>query len=579
MSGFTASLLQTLLVLGLSIALAYPLAAYLEAVYDGRPFWARRLLGPVEKGIYRVAGGAAREDMDWKSYALNFLGFNVLGAVTLYLLLPLQGHLPFNPEHFPGMSSVMAFNTAASFVTTTNLQDYGGESTLSYLSQALGLAQQNFLAGASGAATLLALTRAFMRRKGKGLGNFWVDVTRTVLYLFLPVAAIFALFYVQQGAIQNLAAYVHADLIQPFVYDGRGVHQQVLAMGPAASQEAITILGGNGGAFFNGGAAHPFANPSPLSNLGQMLSFILFPTAYIFLFGRMLGRRRLAWAILATTVLLWLPLSLSSQYFELQGNPRLPASVAQEALPLYAGGGDLEGVDLRFGAGACGLFGSLAATTGAGMSGCAYDSAAPMSSGINMLYMQLGELLYGGIGVGLESFLAVMIFAVFLAGLMTGRTPVFLGKKIEAYDVKMVSFAILLMPLLVLLTTALAVALPAGRESVFNPGPQGFSEILYEFSSAVNNNGSDMGGLNVNTSFYNLLSALAMLFGRYFGILPLLALAGSLVCKQGTAVGAATLREDSPLMIVFVALVILLLAAVTFFPALALGPIAAQWRL
>jgi len=578
-SSFNAALLQTLLVLGLATVLAYPLAGYLQSVYDGSPFWARRLLGPVETGIFRLAGRATREDMDWKTYALSFLFFNVLGAVSLYLLLLFQGRLPLNPQHFSGMSPVMAFNTAASFVSTTNLQDYGGESTLSYLSQALGLAQQNFLAGASGAATLLAIIRAFVRKEGAGLGNFWVDVTRTVLYLFLPVAAIFALFYVQQGAIENLANYVRVDLIQPFLHDGRWVREQILAMGPAASQEAITILGGNGGAFFNGGAAHPFANPTPLSNLGQMVSFILFPTAYIFLFGRLLGRMRVAWAVLAATVLLWLPLSLTSQYFELQPNPRMPASVTQAALPEYGGGGDLEGVDLRFGAGACGLFGSLAATTGAGMSGCAYDSAAPMSSGINMFYMQLGELLYGGIGVGLESFLAVMIFAVFLAGLMTGRTPVFLGKKIEAYEIQMVSLAILVMPLLVLLATALATALPAGRASVFNPGPQGFSEILYEFSSAVNNNGSGMGGLDVNTGFYNVVSALAMLFGRYFGILPLLAMAGSLVRKQRMATSAATLREDSPLMVVYVAVIILLLAAITFFPALALGPLAAQWSM
>ncbi|AEK56797.1 potassium-transporting ATPase subunit KdpA [Acidithiobacillus caldus] len=517
--------------------------------------------------------------MDWKRYALSFLGFNGLGAPSLYVLLRWQGALPFNPEHFAGMSPIMAFNTAASFVTTTNLQDYGGESTLSYLSKAAGLAQQNFLAAASGVVTLLAVARAFMRSEGRGLGNFWVDTTRTVLYLFLPLAAIFTVFYIQQGAIENWVAYVHADLIQPFWHDGHWIRHQVLAMGPAASQEAITILAGDGGAVFNAGVAHPFVNPTPLSNLGQMVSFLLIPTALIFWFGRALRRPRVAWAILACTTLLWLPLAVTSEAADLVSNPQFPPSVSRASGPDAGGGGNLEGVDLRFGSGACALFGSLAATTGAGMSGCAYDSMMPLSSGINMVFMQLGELLFGGARVGLESFLATMIFAVFLAGLMTGRSPVFLAKKIEAFEIKMVALSLLVMPVLVLLTTAFAVSVPDGRAAVFNPGPQGFSEVLYEFTSAVNNNGSDMGGLNVNTTFYNALSAMAMLFGRYFGILPLLAMAGSLIQKKRLPQGAGILRESSVLMILFVTFVIVVLGAITFLPAFALGPLAAQWAI
>ncbi len=564
-------------VLVATILLALPLGAYMARVYSGETFWATRALGPVERLFYRLAGIHPDEEMDWKRYAIALLIFNLLGMVFLYGLLLWQHGLPLNPEHFPGVTRALAFNTAASFVTNTNWQAYGGESTMSYLSQMLGLAVQNFLSAATGIVIVIAIIRGIIRAKSRHLGNFWVDMTRTVLYVLLPLSVILGLVLLEQGAPQTLGAYVQAHLIAPFTSGKTHVTHQTIALGPVASQEAIKQLGNNGGGFFNANSAHPFESPTAFTNYLQMIAMILIPTALVFMFGHMVKDRRQSIMILSAMLVLFVPLALASLHYDLAANSLfhgLPVSQATTAA--NAGGGNMVGVEDRFGAGSSALFGSIATATSTGAANSAYDSFMPLSGLVNLFFMQLGETVFGGVGSGLATMLAFVVFAVFLGGLMIGRTPEYLGKKIESFEIKMVSLSILVMPLLVLIGTAVAVALAAGRAGSFNPGAHGFSEILYAFTSASNNNGSAFGGLSADTTFYNVATGLCILFGRYWSYLPLLALGGSLAAKQRLPASAGTLGAHGPLFVGLVVGVILLVGALNFFPALGLGPIAEQ---
>ena len=564
-------------VLAATILLALPLGAYMARVYSGETFWATRALGPVERLFYRLAGIHPDDEMDWKRYAIALLIFNLLGTVFLYGLLLWQHGLPLNPEHFPAVTRALAFNTAASFVTNTNWQAYGGESTMSYLSQMLGLAVQNFLSAATGIVIVIAIIRGIIRAKSRHLGNFWVDMTRTVLYVLLPLSIILGLVLLEQGAPQTLGAYVQAHLIAPFTSGKTHVTHQTIALGPVASQEAIKQLGNNGGGFFNANSAHPFESPTAFTNYLQMIAMILIPTALVFMFGHMVKDRRQSIMILSAMLVLFVPLALASLHYDLAANSLfhgLPVSQATTAA--NAGGGNMVGVEDRFGAGSSALFGSIATATSTGAANSAYDSFMPLSGLVNLFFMQLGETVFGGVGSGLATMLAFVVFAVFLGGLMIGRTPEYLGKKIESFEIKMVSLSILVMPLLVLIGTAVAVALAAGRAGSFNPGAHGFSEILYAFTSASNNNGSAFGGLSADTTFYNVATGLCILFGRYWSYLPLLALGGSLAAKQRLPASAGTLGAHGPLFVGLVVGVILLVGALNFFPALGLGPIAEQ---
>ncbi|MHB1495084.1 MAG: potassium-transporting ATPase subunit KdpA, partial [Acidithiobacillus sp.] len=418
---------------------------------------------------------------------------------------------------------------------------------------------------------------AIVRHRTKDLGNFWVDMTRTVLYVLLPLSALFALILMEQGVVQTLTGEVRADLVAPFVSGGKTIFHQIMHVGPVASQEAIMMLGNNGGGFFNMNDAHPFENPTALTNFLETLAMILIPSALVFMFGYMAKARRTAWAILISMLVLFIPLTLVSQHYELAGNPVLtPLGISQANTASLAGGGNMEGVEDRIGAGATALFATLATATSTGAATGAYDSLMPLSGGVNLFLMQLGEVVFGGVGSGLATFLAFMIFAVFLGGLMVGRTPEFLGKKIESFEIKMASLSILVMPLLVLIGTALAVTTMAGRAGVFNPGAHGFSEVLYAVTSPANNNGSAFGGLSSDTRFYNLLTGMCILLGRYWTYLPLLALAGALVEKKKIPAGSGTLTTYTPIFIGLTVGVILLVGALNFFPALALGPIAEQ---
>ncbi len=570
--------IETLIaMLAVTILLGLPLGAYMARVYGGEIFWATRALGPVERLFYRLAGIHPDDEMDWKRYAIALLIFNLLGIVFLYGLLLWQYGLPLNPEHFADVTHALAFNTAASFVTNTNWQAYGGESTMSYLSQMLGLAVQNFLSAATGIVIVVALIRGIVRAKSRHLGNFWVDMTRTVLYVLLPLAVILGLMLLEQGAPQTLGAYVEAHLIAPFTSGKVHVTHQTIALGPVASQEAIKQLGNNGGGFFNANSAHPFENPTAFTNYLEMIAMILIPTALVFMFGHMVKDRRQSTMILSAMLVLFVPLALASMHYDLAANPLLHGlAVSQAHTATNAGGGDMVGVEDRFGAGSSALFGSVATATSTGAANSAYDSFMPLSGLVNLFFMQLGETAFGGVGSGLATMLAFVIFAVFLGGLMIGRTPEYLGKKIESFEIKMVSLSILVMPLLVLIGTAVATAFAAGRAGTFNPGAHGFSEILYAFTSASNNNGSAFGGLSADTTFYNVATGLCMLIGRYWSYLPLLALGGSLAAKQRLPASAGTLGAHGPLFVGLVVSVILLVGALNFFPALGLGPIAEQ---
>jgi K+-transporting ATPase ATPase A chain len=561
-------------------ALAKPLGSYMARVYEGKPIGLDRLLGGFERLIYRVCGIRPEGDMGWKTYAGAMLAFNFVGFLFVYLLQRLQGWLPWNPAKLGATTAHMAFNTAVSFATNTNWQSYGGETTLSYLTQMLGLTVQNFVSAATGMAVLAALVRGFVRRNAQGIGNFWADLTRTTLYILLPLSLVVALVLVSQGTVQNLRPYAEATLVEATQdADGNPVTEQTIAVGPAASQVAIKQLGTNGGGFFNVNSSHPLENPTPLSNFFEMLAILLIAGALPYTFGKMVGDTRQGWALLAAMALVLVVMLGVCVWAEQSGSPALAKlGLDQNASPLQAGGNQ-EGKEVRFGIANSALWATATTAASNGSVNSMHDSYTPLGGLVPMWMMQLGEVIYGGVGSGLYGMLLFVVVAVFIAGLMVGRTPEYLGKKIGAYEMKMASLGILVPPFVVLVGTAIAVVAPQGLAGLLNPGAHGFSEVLYAYSSAGNNNGSAFAGLTVTNPFYELTLGLAMLFARYWVAVPALAIAGSLARKKYTPPGAGTLPTHTPLFVVLVVGTILLVGALSFFPALALGPIVEHLQL
>ncbi|MBB1603629.1 potassium-transporting ATPase subunit KdpA [Variovorax sp. UMC13] len=585
--GLLALLLVALVVLG------WPLGRFTAALCDGRlPRWMQRIEAP----LYKLAGVAPGESMHWRTYALALLAFNAIGAFVVYGLQRLQGLLPLNPAGMAAISPDSSFNTAVSFVTNTNWQGYGGESTMSYLTQMLGLTVQNFLSAATGIAVAFALARGFAARRtdGKGfVGNFWTDVTRITTWLLLPISFVLALFFAGQGVIQNFDAYKTVTTLEATAYqapklDAAGqplldkagapvtedasTTTQTLAMGPVASQEAIKMLGTNGGGFFNANSAHPYENPTALTNFVQMLAILLIPVALCFAFGRVVGDLRQGWAVLAAMTVLFVIAVIVVIPAEQVGNPVLvPLGVDQVQSALQAGG-NMEGKETRFGITASALFAAVTTAASCGAVNAMHDSFTPLGGMVPIVLMQLGEVVFGGVGSGLYGMLIFAILAVFIAGLMIGRTPEYLGKKIEVHEMKLTSIAILVTPILVLAGTAVAVSLGVGKAGIANPGAHGFSEILYALTSAANNNGSAFAGLSANTPFYNALLAIAMWFGRFAMIVPVLAIAGALAAKKRLPVTAGTMPTHGPLFVALLIGTVLLVGLLNYVPALALGP-------
>ncbi len=535
--------------------LAKPLGVLLARLIEGEPL---PVVGRMEPALWRVIGCDAQE-MGWKRYVMAILAFNTLGLALLFAMLMLQDRLPLNPQHFPGLSWHLALNTAVSFVSNTNWQSYSGETTLSYFSQMVGLTVQNFLSAATGIAVVFALIRAFSRRSASTLGNTWVDLTRITLYVLLPVSLVIALFFISQGTLQNIAAW------QPFT-SLEGAHQ-LLPMGPVASQEAIKMLGTNGGGFFNANSSHPFENPTALTNFVQMLAIFLIPAALCFAFGDAVNDKRQGRAILWAMSIIFVICVAVVMWAETSGNTHFTALGANSNI-------NMEGKESRFGILASSLFSVVTTAASCGAVNAMHDSFTALGGMIPMWLMQIGEVVFGGVGSGLYGMLLFVLLTVFIAGLMIGRTPEYLGKKIDVAEMKMTALAILVTPALVLLGTALAMMTDAGRAGMLNPGIHGFSEVLYAVSSAANNNGSAFAGLNANTPFWNLLLAVCMWLGRFAVIVPVMAIAGSLVCKKSQAAGIGTLPTHGPLFIGLLIGTVLLVGALTFIPALALGPVA-----
>jgi K+-transporting ATPase ATPase A chain len=568
-------LLQLGLYLLVLLLLVKPLGAYMARVYQGERTFLSPALRPVERFIYRLARMRADEEMDWKTYAIALLLFNLVGFLLLYLLQRLQSILPLNPQSLGAVPPDLAFNTAVSFVTNTNWQSYSGEATMSYLTQMLGFTVQNFLSAATGMAILMALIRSFTRQSAKAIGNFWVDATRSVLYILLPLSVILALVLVSQGVVQTFDGSANVSLLQS-THDSSGqvINEQVVALGPAASQIAIKELGTNGGGFFNVNSSHPFENPTPLSNFLEMLSILLIPAALCYTFGKMIGDTRQGWAILVAMTVIFVAMLGIAVWAEQTGNPAISSLGVDQVPSVLQPGGNMEGKELRFGITNSALWATATTAASNGSVNAMHDSFTPLGGLVPMWLMQLGEVVYGGVGSGLYGMLAFVIIAVFVAGLMIGRTPEYLGKKIEAYEMKMASLMVLIPVATVLFGTAIAVVTLAGRAAVYNPGAHGFSEILYAFSSAGNNNGSAFAGLSTNSLFYNVALGLAMLLARYWTAIPALAIAGSLVCKKKVPASSGTLPTHSPLFIIWLIVVVIIVGALSFLPALALGPLA-----
>ncbi|ACB64683.1 potassium-transporting ATPase subunit KdpA [Burkholderia ambifaria] len=586
------NLLQILLFIVVLLAAAVPVARYLTGVMDGSSRVVR-VFGPLERVLYRIAGVDAGTEMNWKQYAIATIAFNALGVLFLYGLLRLQGLLPGNPQQFGAMTPDGAFNTAVSFVTNTNWQDYTPEQTVGYLTQMLGLTVQNFLSAATGIVVVIALIRGFARHTAQTIGNFWVDLTRVTLYVLVPMAALVAALLMSQGVIQNMKAYQDVPVLQASTYaapkldaqgspvkDDKGnpvtvptpLVKQTLAMGPVASQEAIKMLGTNGGGFFNANSSHPYENPTPFANFLQIFSILIIPAALCLVFGRMIGDRRQGIAVLAAMTVAFAVAVGVEVSAEQGGTPTFAALHVDQSAGALQPGGNMEGKETRFGIAQTGIFTVATTAASCGAVDTMHDSLTPLGGLVPMLLMQLGEVVYGGVGSGLYGMLVFALLAVFVAGLMIGRTPEYVGKKIESYEMKMVSIVVLLTPLLVLVGTSIAVLADAGKAGIANPGPHGFSEILYAFSSAANNNGSAFAGLTVGTPFYNWMTAIAMWFGRFGTIVPVLAIAGSLAAKKRIAVTSGTLPTHGPLFVVLLLGTVLLVGALTYVPALALGP-------
>jgi K+-transporting ATPase ATPase A chain len=575
------------------IALAMPLGTYMANVYEGRSL-AARLGAPFERLIYRLCGIDPAQEMRWTQYALAVLWFSLFGLLAAYTLQRLQAFLPFNPQNLGAVSPDSSFNTAVSFVTNTNWQGYGGETTMSYLSQMLALTVQNFVSAAAGMAALVALIRGFLRQGASTIGNFWVDMTRTTLYILLPLSLVLALVLVSQGVVQTFSTYHTVPLVESVEFDNPKLDkagqplkdekgnpvtekaiqkEQVIAIGPAASQVAIKQLGTNGGGFFNVNSSHPLENPTPLSNFVELLSILLISAALCYTFGRMVGDTRQGWAVLAAMTIVFVGLLAVCAGSEQAGNPVLDRLGADQAASPMQPGGNMEGKETRFGIANSALWATATTAASNGSVNSMHDSYTPLGGLVPMWLMQLGEVIYGGVGSGLYGMLVFALVAVFVAGLMIGRTPEYLGKKIESYEIKMAAIAILIPPLMVLAGTAVAAMLEAGRAGVANPGAHAFSEILYAFSSAGNNNGSAFAGLSANTPFYNSALGAAMWFARFWVMIPVLAIAGSLAAKKKVPAGLGTLPTHTPLFIFFLIGVVLIVGALTFVPALALGPV------
>jgi potassium-transporting ATPase potassium-binding subunit len=584
--------LQLGLYLMVLLLLVQPLGAYMAAVFEGRSA-ATRVFAPLERGFYRLCRIEAQAQMSWKQYALAMLCFNFLGTLAVYALQRAQSWLPWNPQRLGAVAADSSFNTAVSFASNTNWQGYGGESTMSYLTQMAGLGVQNFLSAATGIAVLVAMSRGFTLKGAQQIGNFWVDLTRATLYLLLPLSLILAVVLAGQGVVQSFRPYQTATLLNPItvdvpVTDAAGnalkdaqgnaqtkatrIDSQSLPLGPAASQVAIKQLGTNGGGFFNANSAHPFENPTPLSNFLETLAILLIPAAMCVSFGIMVGDRRQGLALLATMLLLFVPLLGLTAWAEGRGNADYPAVVAQQSSAAQAGG-NMEGKETRFGIADSALWATATTAASNGSVNSMHDSYTPLGGLIPMWLIQLGEVVFGGVGSGLYGMLVFAIIAVFVAGLMVGRTPEYLGKKLESFEMKMASLVILIPPFFALVGTAIAVASAAGRAAIANPGAHGFSEILYAFSSAANNNGSAFAGLSSNTPFYNTLLGIVMWVSRFWLMVPVLAIAGSLAAKKRVPAGAGTLATHSPLFVLLLAATVIVVGALAFFPALALGPI------
>jgi K+-transporting ATPase ATPase A chain len=589
--------LQLGLYMTVLLLLVKPLGAYMALVFSDEPNRVTRIGAPVERAIYRACGIQADEDMNWTRYALVMLAFNVTGLLFVYLLQRVQQWLPLNPQTFPAVSPDSAMNTAISFATNTNWQGYGGESTMSYLTQMLGLGVQNFLSAATGIAVLIALIRGFVRRSASGVGNFWIDMTRSTLYMLLPLSFVLALALAAQGVPQNFKPYATVPLVQATtatetvkdadgntVKDAGGkdvtkettVTEQQLPLGPVASQIAIKQLGTNGGGYYNVNSAHPYENPTPLTDFLEALAILLIPAALCYTFGKMVGDRRQGWALLIAMLVIFVPLLLACTAAEQAGNPALSALNVDQLASDMQSGGNMEGKETRFGIAGSSRWATATTAASNGSVDAMHDSFTPLGGLVPMWLMQLGEVIFGGVGSGLYGMLAFAIVAVFIAGLMVGRTPEYLGKKIEAYEMKMASIVVLIPCALVVIGTAVAVMAPAGLAGMANPGIHGFSEVLYALSSASNNNGSAFGGISANTPFYNTLLGICMFFARFPLAIGMLAIAGSLAAKKHVPVSAGTLPTHTPLFVALLASTVIIIGALTFLPALALGPIAEQ---
>ena len=566
--------IQCFIYMAALILLAKPLGVYISRVMEGESL-VNRWFKPVELFIYKVCGVDPESDeMNWKTYAVAFMAFNALGLFVVYVIQRLQNVLPLNPMRMPAVTPDSSFNTAVSFVTNTNWQGYGGESTMSYFTQMIALSVQNFVSAAVGIAVLFAVIRGFVRKQTDHIGNFWVDLVRSTIYILLPLSLILAVFLVSQGVPQTFNPSPTASLLQT-TKDGSGkdLKEQVIAVGPVASQIAIKQLGTNGGGYYNANSAHPFENPNPLTNFVEMLSILLISTALCYTFGYMVKDTRQGWALLIAMTVIFVPLLFICTHYEQAGNPLLAKLGVDQSVSALQPGGNMEGKEARFGIVSSTIWASATTAASNGSVNAMHDSFTPLGGLIPMWLIQLGEVIYGGVGCGLYGMLAFVIVAVFVGGLMVGRTPEYLGKKIESYEMKMAAIMILVPTTLVVLGTAIAVVAPGGKATIFNPGIHGFSEVLYAFSSASNNNGSAFAGLGANNIFYNIMLGICMFFSRYWLAIPALAFAGSLAKKKIVPASSGTLPTHTPLFIFFLVSIVILVGALTFFPALALGPI------
>ena len=581
------SLTQLLLYFVVLFACVKPLGGFMAKVYMGEI----KFLAPIEKLFYKLGGINPSKEMNWQEYTIAVLVFSFGGFLLLFAILMLQASLPFNPQNMANLTPDLAFNTAVSFITNTNWQSYGGESTMSYFSQMAGLTVQNFVSAAVGMAVLVAIIRGLARKNTNLLGNFWVDMLRTNLYILLPLSVIWTILLGSQGVVQTFSDYIKVPFVEaqqiPEQKDDKGnitqkadiVTEQTIAVGPVASQIAIKQLGTNGGGFFNVNSAHPFENPTPFSNFIEMLAILLIPAALCYTFGKMVGDTRQGWAVLTAMTVIFVPLLLFCQYQEQNGNPRFDKFGIDQVASATQAGGNMEGKETRFGIINSVIWASATTAASNGSVNSMHDSFTPLGGLVPMLLIKFGEVIYGGVGSGLYGMLMFVIMTVFIAGLMVGRTPEYLGKKIQVFEMKMASIAVLIPCMGVLIGTAIAVMSDAGKAGISNPSAQGFSEILYAVASATNNNGSAFAGLNANTPFYNILLGICMLFGRYWIIIPALAIAGSLASKNTVPVSAGTLPTHTPLFIAILAAIIALVGVLTFVPSLALGPVAEYFNM